>query len=45
MNILLGKGAHKVVYKAIDREEGYEVAWNCFQVRICKYRPIHLLSV
>ena len=32
LNILLGKGAHKIVYKAIDREEGFEVAWNCFQV-------------
>ena len=28
MNQVLGKGAYKVVYKAIDREEGYEVAWN-----------------
>ncbi|KAI9306926.1 kinase-like domain-containing protein [Cunninghamella echinulata] len=28
LNTLLGKGAYKVVYKAIDREEGYEVAWN-----------------
>lgn len=32
LNTILGKGAYKVVYKAIDREEGYEVAWNCFQV-------------
>ncbi|KAI8072643.1 kinase-like domain-containing protein [Gongronella butleri] len=28
LNTLLGKGAYKVVYKAIDRQEGYEVAWN-----------------
>ncbi|KAI7863441.1 kinase-like domain-containing protein [Spinellus fusiger] len=28
LNTLLGKGAFKVVYKAIDRLEGYEVAWN-----------------
>ncbi|ORX63164.1 kinase-like protein [Hesseltinella vesiculosa] len=28
LNTLLGKGAYKVVYKALDREEGYEVAWN-----------------
>ncbi|KAI9028325.1 putative serine/threonine-specific protein kinase pkpA Phycomyces blakesleeanus [Phycomyces nitens] len=28
LNTLLGKGAYKVVYKAIDRVEGYEVAWN-----------------
>lgn len=32
LNTLLGKGAYKVVYKAIDREEGYEVAWNTVQV-------------
>ncbi|KAG0163720.1 hypothetical protein DFQ28_011316 [Apophysomyces sp. BC1034] len=31
LNTLLGKGAYKVVYKAIDREEGYEVAWNTIQ--------------
>lgn len=34
LNALLGKGAFKVVYKAIDREEGYEVAWNTIQVSI-----------
>jgi hypothetical protein len=32
MNQVLGKGAYKIVYKAIDREEGYEVAWNTTQV-------------
>lgn len=32
LNSLLGKGAYKIVYKAIDREEGYEVAWNAMQV-------------
>ena len=32
MNQVLGKGAYKIVYKAIDREEGYEVAWNTCQV-------------
>ncbi|RKP03232.1 hypothetical protein CXG81DRAFT_5047, partial [Caulochytrium protostelioides] len=31
LNQILGKGAYKVVYKAIDREEGYEVAWNTCQ--------------
>ncbi|KAI8047224.1 kinase-like domain-containing protein [Gilbertella persicaria] len=31
LNTLLGKGAYKAVYKAIDREEGYEVAWNTMQ--------------
>lgn len=33
LNTVLGKGAYKIVYKAIDREEGYEVAWNVLQVR------------
>ncbi|ORE11942.1 kinase-like protein [Rhizopus microsporus var. microsporus] len=28
LNLLLGRGTFKTVYKAIDREEGYEVAWN-----------------
>ncbi|KAI7906407.1 kinase-like domain-containing protein [Cokeromyces recurvatus] len=32
LNTFLGKGAFKVVYKAIDREEGYEVAWNVLQI-------------
>lgn len=36
LNTFLGKGAFKVVYKAIDREEGYEVAWNVLQV--CFYQ-------
>lgn len=31
LNVILGKGAYKVVYKALDREEGVEVAWNCLQ--------------
>lgn len=26
--MVLGRGAFKTVFKAIDREEGYEVAWN-----------------
>jgi hypothetical protein len=33
MNQILGKGAYKVVYKAIDKEEGFEVAWNTCQVQ------------
>lgn len=33
LNTLLGKGAFKVVHKAIDHEEGYEVAWNVLHVR------------
>ncbi|KAK4517447.1 uncharacterized protein ATC70_000783 [Mucor velutinosus] len=32
LNTLLGKGAFKVVYKAMDREEGYEVAWNVLHI-------------
>lgn len=31
LNVILGKGAYKVVWKAIDKEEGIEVAWNCCQ--------------
>jgi hypothetical protein len=34
LNTILGKGAFKFVWKAIDIEEGYEVAWNTFQVSI-----------
>lgn len=41
LNTFLGKGAFKVVYKAIDREEGYEVAWNVLQVR----RKSNMLSI
>lgn len=32
MDTELGRGAYKIVYKAIDRDDGIEVAWN--QVRI-----------
>lgn len=31
LNTILGKGAYKVVWKALDLEEGLEVAWNAFQ--------------
>lgn len=31
LNIILGKGAYKVVWKALDLEDGIEVAWNAFQ--------------
>jgi WNK lysine deficient protein kinase len=34
LNTLLGKGAFKVVHKAMDLEEGYEVAWNVLQVNL-----------
>ncbi|CAG8462914.1 6339_t:CDS:10 [Ambispora gerdemannii] len=37
LNTVLGKGAYKVVWKAIDRDEGYEVAWNCFQTTRAEY--------
>ncbi|KAI9310166.1 kinase-like domain-containing protein [Dichotomocladium elegans] len=37
LNTLLGKGAYKIVYKAIDREEGYEVAWNAIQAPNAKH--------
>jgi WNK lysine deficient protein kinase len=32
LNVLLGKGAYKVVYKGIDTDEGIEVAWNVCHV-------------
>lgn len=34
LNTVLGKGAFKVVHKAIDHEDGFEVAWNVLQVYI-----------
>ncbi|RIA94927.1 kinase-like domain-containing protein [Glomus cerebriforme] len=40
LNTVLGKGAYKVVYKAIDREEGYEVAWNCFQTTKAEFNDL-----
>ncbi|CAG8621824.1 5611_t:CDS:10 [Paraglomus brasilianum] len=40
LNTVLGKGAYKVVYKAIDREEGYEVAWNCFQTTKAQFNAL-----
>ncbi|RHZ64156.1 hypothetical protein Glove_326g113 [Diversispora epigaea] len=40
LNTILGKGAYKVVYKAIDREEGYEVAWNCFQTTKAEFNDL-----
>ncbi|KAF0460272.1 kinase-like protein [Gigaspora margarita] len=42
LNTVLGKGAYKVVYKAIDREEGYEVAWNCFQTTKAEFNDLSL---
>ncbi|KND03674.1 WNK protein kinase [Spizellomyces punctatus DAOM BR117] len=40
LNQLLGKGAYKVVYKAIDREEGYEVAWNTCQTTKAEFMEL-----
>ncbi|KAF9181966.1 hypothetical protein BGZ51_005043, partial [Haplosporangium sp. Z 767] len=40
LNTVLGKGAYKIVYKGIDREEGYEVAWNCFQTTKQEYAEL-----
>ncbi|KAJ3093070.1 hypothetical protein HK102_010975 [Quaeritorhiza haematococci] len=40
LNVLLGKGAYKVVYKAIDREEGYEVAWNTCQTTKAEFQEL-----
>ncbi|KAI9023680.1 putative serine/threonine-specific protein kinase pkpA Phycomyces blakesleeanus [Phycomyces nitens] len=40
LNTVLGKGAYKVVYKAIDREEGYEVAWNVIQVTRQEFKDL-----
>jgi len=41
LNIILGKGAYKVVYKALDREEGYEVAWNGCQTTKAEYMELN----
>lgn len=40
LNTLLGKGAFKVVHKAMDLEEGYEVAWNVLHVKYILYKKI-----
>jgi hypothetical protein len=46
LNTVLGKGAYKIVYKAIDRDEGYEIAWNVLQVGISiSSPPLHLRFV
>lgn len=42
LNTLLGKGAFKVVHKAMDREEGYEVAWNVLHVSFIKQKIVML---
>ncbi|KAF9363102.1 ATP binding [Mortierella sp. NVP85] len=40
LNSVLGKGAYKIVFKGIDRDEGYEVAWNCFQTTRQEYAEL-----
>lgn len=40
MNVLLGKGAYKVVYKGLDLEEGYEVAWNTCQTTKAEFMEL-----
>lgn len=40
LNQILGKGAYKCVWKAIDKEEGLEVAWNCLQSTQSEYSDI-----
>ncbi|KAI9106273.1 kinase-like domain-containing protein [Phlyctochytrium arcticum] len=40
LNHVLGKGAYKVVYKSIDREEGYEVAWNTCQTTKAEFMEL-----
>ncbi|KAH6572895.1 hypothetical protein BASA50_000227 [Batrachochytrium salamandrivorans] len=40
LNQILGKGAYKVVYKAIDKEEGYEVAWNTCQTTKAEFMEL-----
>ncbi|CAG8552431.1 5777_t:CDS:10 [Diversispora eburnea] len=37
---VIEESAYKVVYKAIDREEGYEVAWNCFQTTKAEFNDL-----
>ncbi|KAL2911526.1 hypothetical protein HK105_209015 [Polyrhizophydium stewartii] len=40
LNQILGKGAYKIVFKAIDREEGYEVAWNTCQTTKAEFMEL-----
>lgn len=45
---VLGKGSYKVVWHAIDRDEGVEVAWNCVKTTKSNFaelsREIEILS-
>ncbi|KAI8577547.1 hypothetical protein K450DRAFT_177613 [Umbelopsis ramanniana AG] len=40
LNTVLGKGAYKIVYKAIDRDEGYEIAWNVLQISRQEFKDL-----
>ncbi|OIR58096.1 MAG: WNK protein kinase [Amphiamblys sp. WSBS2006] len=40
LNRLLGKGAYKTVWHAIDKEEGVEVAWNSMQSTKSEYNDL-----
>jgi len=41
LNCILGKGAYKTVYKAIDWEEGFEVAWSSTQTSKAEYNELN----
>jgi WNK lysine deficient protein kinase len=41
LNCILGKGAYKTVYKAIDWEEGFEVAWSSTQTSKAEYQELN----
>ncbi|KAJ2964568.1 hypothetical protein NQZ79_g451 [Umbelopsis isabellina] len=40
LNTVLGKGAYKIVYKSIDRDEGYEIAWNVLQISRQEFKDL-----
>jgi len=41
LNCILGKGAYKTVYKAIDWEEGFEVAWSSTRTSKAEYNELN----
>lgn len=40
LNTILGRGAYKVVWKGLDREEGIEVAWNILETTKNEYSEL-----
>ena len=40
LNTILGRGAYKTVWKALDREEGIEVAWNIIETAKNEYSEL-----